>query len=102
MSVIVPDDGRPDARLVLIGESPGRRELSAGRPFVGPSGHQLDAWWAQVGLRRHDFYVMNVLSYMPSSIDEVPFGEMQQAARALHERLAGPPGPRPPVATREH
>ena len=88
MSVMVPDDGRLDARLVLIGEAPGRRELSAGRPFVGPAGHQLDAWWAQVGLRRYDCYVTNVLSYMPSSIDAVPFGEMQQAAHALHERLA--------------
>lgn len=84
----VPDDGRRSARLVLIGEAPGRREVTARRPFVGPSGRLLREWWAQVGLSREDFYVTNFCPYLPTKIDDLSIDEARHWTRKLHERLA--------------
>jgi DNA polymerase len=85
--VKVLDEGSLSARLVLIGEAPGPREVEAGRPFVGPSGARLAEWWAKVGLKREDFYITNVLDYQPKDIERVPRDEMEWAFARLHERL---------------
>lgn len=45
-------DGNPQARVMLIGEAPGREEDIEGRPFVGRSGQLLDRMLAAVGLSR--------------------------------------------------
>ncbi len=84
----VPSWGSTAARLVLIGEAPGRWEHERGEPFVGPSGKLLEQWWSAVGLSRSDFFICNVLDYQPKHIDAVPRDEMEEATRALHTRLA--------------
>lgn len=45
-------DGNPAARVMLVGEAPGREEDIEGRPFVGRSGQLLDRMLAAVGLSR--------------------------------------------------
>ena len=45
-------DGNPAARLMVIGEAPGREEDIAGLPFVGRSGQLLDRMLAAIGLSR--------------------------------------------------
>ncbi|MCA3559435.1 MAG: uracil-DNA glycosylase [Aestuariivirga sp.] len=45
-------DGNPAARVMLIGEAPGREEDIEGRPFVGRSGQLLDRMLAAIGLSR--------------------------------------------------
>jgi uracil-DNA glycosylase len=45
-------DGHPDARLLFIGEAPGREEDLSGRPFVGRSGQLLDKMLEAIGLSR--------------------------------------------------
>jgi len=89
----VPDrvgpDGSRSAKIVIIGEAPGRWEMTYGRPFVGPSySDRLLPWWRDVGLARDAFYIDNVLDYQPAWIDRVPESEMHMAMAALHERLA--------------
>lgn len=85
----VRDDGKLSARIVLVGEAPGKREMAEGKPFVGPSGWRLATWWRRVGLSRDMFYITNVLDYLPEhGIDKVSTDEMQEAIRQLHERLA--------------
>jgi len=93
MPTHVRDDGALNARLVLIGEAPGRYEEIHGRPFVGPSGGRLEVWWRMVGLTRGDFYITNVLPYRPESIDKVPREEMEAHIALLHDRLAKLEGP---------
>ena len=53
------------ARLVIIGEAPGRDEDLKGEPFVGRAGKLLDKMLAAIGLARREVYIMNVLKCRP-------------------------------------
>lgn len=57
--------GDPDARVMLIGEAPGRNEDLKGEPFVGAAGKLLDELLAHAGLHRSDVYIANVLKCRP-------------------------------------
>jgi uracil-DNA glycosylase len=56
-------EGRPDARVMMIGEQPGHEEDLAGKPFVGPAGKLLDRALAEAGIPREDVYVTNVVKH---------------------------------------
>ena len=58
-------EGRPAAEVVFIGEAPGEVEAKTGRPFVGPAGRMLDSLLADVGLKREDIYITNVVKDRP-------------------------------------
>ena len=59
-------DGRPGARLMVIGEAPGAEEDRLGRPFVGRSGQLLDRMLAAIGFdRQENTYISNVLFWRP-------------------------------------
>src|SRR5258708_27048233 len=89
MANLVRDEGRLDARLVVIGEAPGANESATGRPFVGAAGFKLTEWMRAVGLQRTDAYWTNVYPYQPpgNDITTVPKGELQTWIEALHDRL---------------
>lgn len=57
--------GNPHAKLCLIGEAPAEYEVKEGRPFAGPAGRVLDDALAQVGLRRADLWLSNVVKCRP-------------------------------------
>ena len=57
--------GNPSARLVLVGEAPGREEDQKGEPFVGEAGRLLDKILQAMGLQRADVYICNVLKCRP-------------------------------------
>jgi uracil-DNA glycosylase family 4 len=58
-------DGNPDARLMIIGEAPGRDEDRMGVPFVGADGQLLDKMIASIGLDRASVYLTNLLPWRP-------------------------------------
>ncbi|MBI1262626.1 MAG: uracil-DNA glycosylase [Rhizobiales bacterium] len=58
-------DGNPAARIMLIGEAPGREEDLQGKPFVGPAGQLLDRMLAAIGLDRRHVYIANTLPWRP-------------------------------------
>ncbi|MGQ0741475.1 MAG: uracil-DNA glycosylase [Alphaproteobacteria bacterium] len=58
-------DGAPDARIMFIGEAPGRDEDEIGLPFVGRAGKLLDRMLACAGLDRKKVYITNVLNWRP-------------------------------------
>ena len=58
-------DGNPQARVMFIGEAPGRDEDIAGVPFVGRSGKLLDLMLAAIGLDRTKVYIANVVPWRP-------------------------------------
>ena len=57
--------GRPDADVMMVGEAPGRNEALEGEPFVGAAGHLLNRLLAEVGMRREEVYIANVLKCRP-------------------------------------
>jgi DNA polymerase len=58
-------DGNPEAKIMLIGEAPGRDEDAQGLPFVGRSGQLLDKMLAAIGLDRTKVYIGNVIYWRP-------------------------------------
>lgn len=63
---MVFSDGRPDARIMVIGEAPGADEDRIGRPFVGLSGQLLDRMLAAIGLdRTENVYITNIINWRP-------------------------------------
>lgn len=62
---IVFGNGNPDARLMIVGEAPGRNEDLQGVPFVGAAGSLLDELLSCAELRRDDVYIANVLKCRP-------------------------------------
>jgi DNA polymerase len=58
-------DGNPQARVMFVGEAPGREEDIAGLPFVGRSGHLLDSMMAAIGLDRTTAYIANIIPWRP-------------------------------------
>ncbi len=68
---LVFSDGQPNARVMIIGEAPGRDEDIQGMPFVGRAGQFLDLMFSHIGLSRsspdaeHALYITNVLPWRP-------------------------------------
>ncbi len=59
-------DGTPGARVMIIGEAPGRDEDREGKPFVGRAGQLLDRMLAAIDLNRaENVYITNVLPWRP-------------------------------------
>jgi len=64
-SQLVFADGNPKARVMLVGEAPGRDEDIEGLPFVGRSGKLLDRMLATIGLDRTSVYIANIVPWRP-------------------------------------
>jgi uracil-DNA glycosylase len=58
-------DGNPQARIMFVGEAPGRDEDIEGLPFVGRSGKLLNLMMAAIGLDRSKVYIANVIPWRP-------------------------------------
>ncbi len=61
----VPGEGNLRAEVMLIGEAPGEKEDEQGRPFVGAAGNLLTKLLAELGVRREEVYITNVLKCRP-------------------------------------
>jgi uracil-DNA glycosylase family 4 len=66
---IVPGDGNIDARLLLVGEAPGKDEIRLGKPFVGMAGKNLNEFLTLLDIDRKDIYITNTIKYRLSKIN---------------------------------
>jgi uracil-DNA glycosylase len=57
--------GAERARVMLIGEAPGRDEDLEGKPFVGPAGQLLDRMLVSIGLTEADVHITNIVYWRP-------------------------------------
>jgi DNA polymerase len=91
-------DGVPGARVMIVGEAPGREEDLEGRPFVGRAGRLLDRMLAAIGLGRsaeaadRGVYITNVLPWRPPRNREPTAEETAMMLPFLrrHVELAAP------------
>jgi len=63
----VPGEGASSARVMLIGEAPGREEDQRGQPFVGAAGRFLDEVLAGSGVNRGDLFITNTVKCRPEN-----------------------------------
>jgi DNA polymerase len=62
---VVPGAGNPNSDIMFIGEGPGKNEDLQGEPFVGAAGKFLNELLSQIGLKREDIYIANMVKCRP-------------------------------------
>ncbi len=77
--------GSPQARLLIIGEAPGRDEDIEGRPFVGLAGQLLDRMLAAIELAEADVHITNIVYWRPPG-NRTPTPQEAQVCRPFLER----------------
>ena len=83
----VPGEGPADARLVVVGEGPGRTEDATGRPFVGKAGELLTKILAAIDLAREQVYICNVVKCRPPENRTPQYDEVAACLPYLHRQL---------------
>lgn len=78
-------DGNPEAKIMLIGEAPGRDEDMQGLPFVGRAGQLLDRMLAAIDLDRESVYITNVIPWRPPG-NRTPTPQETEICRPFIER----------------
>jgi uracil-DNA glycosylase len=84
---VVYGTGNPEADLMFVGEGPGFHEDKQGIPFVGAAGQLLNTMLEEVGIRREDVYIANVIKCRPpGNRDPLP-DEIEACRPWLEEQL---------------
>jgi DNA polymerase len=80
--------GDPEADLMFIGEAPGLHEDRQGEPFVGAAGQLLTRMLEQIGLRREQVYIANVLKCRPPGNRDPQPDEIEACTPWLVEQMS--------------
>lgn len=83
---VVFGEGDPHARVLIVGEAPGKNEDLQGRPFVGAAGKFLDELLDAAGLKREEVFIANVLKCRPPSNRNPQAAEIEACAPFLREQ----------------
>ncbi|HKZ62187.1 MAG TPA: uracil-DNA glycosylase [Nitrososphaera sp.] len=81
----VPGEGQLAARIMFVGEAPGRSEDEKGRPFVGAAGRILDDLLEKAGIERSQAFITNVVKCRPPN-NRVPEDGEAAACRPYLDR----------------
>ncbi len=84
----VPGVGPADARVVFIGEAPGRWEDQKGEPFVGDAGSYLTELLEKIGLDRSQVYITNIVKCRPPENRNPKTPEMDNCTAFLERQLS--------------
>lgn len=69
MSILVPPSGPKSAKIAIVGEAPGEKEVIRGEPFVGNAGNELDRILTESSIVRSMCYITNVVKERPEQND---------------------------------
>jgi DNA polymerase len=81
----VPGEGQLSAKIMFIGEAPGRSEDEEGRPFVGAAGRILDNMLKKAGIERSQVFITNIVKCRPPN-NRVPKEDELTACRPYLDR----------------
>lgn len=81
--MLVPPIGPLDARIILIGEAPGKEEADSGIPFVGQAGELLNRCLAAARIPRTSVYITNVVKERPPNNDITHFIDFDKEGNAI-------------------
>lgn len=79
--------GNPHARVMVIGEAPGKNEDLQGEPFVGAAGKFLNELLGEAGLTREEIYIANILKCRPPQNRDPKVNEIEMCAPYLREQV---------------
>jgi len=86
--IFVAGVGPVDAKIMIIGEAPGKDEAFQGKPFVGRSGQLLSRILSDEGFNRNALFITNVVKYRPPNNQTPTYAEsMAWAAAYLHKEI---------------
>lgn len=80
-------NGNPSARVVFIGEAPGKKEDETGIPFVGAAGKFLNEMLESISMSRDDIYITNIVKYRPPNNRDPEPEEKDTCRDWLHAEL---------------
>lgn len=86
-SRVVKGTGSARARIVFIGEAPGKEEDIHGKPFVGRAGRVLDAALAEAGVCRREVYITNLVKCRPPGNRRPRRDEIESCRRHLVKEM---------------
>ncbi len=84
---IVFGEGNPAARLMFIGEAPGREEDLQGRPFVGDAGKLLTSLIEKMGFSREDVFIANIVKCRPEGNRDPEEDEIEACLPFLKKQI---------------
>lgn len=79
--------GNPSARVLIVGEAPGKNEDLQGEPFVGAAGKLLNQMLERIGLAREDIYIANILKCRPPGNRDPKPEEIEVCTPWLREQV---------------
>ncbi|MFH1824039.1 MAG: uracil-DNA glycosylase [Candidatus Firestonebacteria bacterium] len=80
-------EGSPDAKVVFIGEAPGRDEDEQGRPFVGRAGQLLTKIIESINFKREEVFILNILKCRPPNNRPPEPDEVEKCKPYLEKQL---------------
>ncbi|HEU4572329.1 MAG TPA: uracil-DNA glycosylase, partial [Candidatus Limnocylindrales bacterium] len=83
----VPGEGHADTEVVFVGEGPGQNEDRQGRPFVGRAGELLNRMLGEIGWRREEVFITNVVKCRPPGNRDPEPDEIAACAPYLRRQL---------------
>ena len=84
---LVFSDGNKDAKVMVVGEAPGRTEDKLQKPFVGRAGKLLDSLLASINLNRSKVYITNVVNYRPDNNRKPTTEEINKFKKLLFKHI---------------
>jgi uracil-DNA glycosylase len=86
-TMTVPGEGSATARLVVVGEGPGKTEDETGRPFVGRAGELLTKILAAIDLPREQVFICNIVKCRPPENRQPQFDEIAACLPFLYRQI---------------
>ncbi len=80
-------EGNCDAKIMFIGEAPGKKEAQTGKPFCGASGKMLDSLLESVGIDREGVYITNIVKDRPQDNRDPSKEEIELYSSFLDEQI---------------
>jgi uracil-DNA glycosylase family 4 len=84
----VAGEGSSSSKIMLVGEAPGNREDSEGRPFVGYAGRILDSALNKAGIKRSEIFITNVVKCRPPDNRRPQKDEILACRRYLDKQIS--------------
>ena len=84
---LVFSDGNKDAKVMIIGEAPGKTEDKLHKPFVGKAGKLLDSLLESIHLDRSKVYITNVVNYRPDKNRKPSPEEINEFKKLLYKHI---------------